>query len=57
MKKAWKENEISLFALKGAGPQRLFNILLGLMGLPDAQRGAVRSSEHDRLEMGIGKCA
>jgi hypothetical protein len=46
-----------MFALKGTELQRLFNILLGLMAMPDAQRGAVRSSEHDRLKMGNYKCA
>lgn len=43
MKKRWIENGITMFALKGTEPQRLFNILLGLMGSPDALRGAVRS--------------
>ncbi len=32
MKKACKENGIRLFALFRTGLQRLFNILLGLMG-------------------------
>jgi hypothetical protein len=57
MKNAWKEKEITAFATNRTDVQRLFNILLGLMGGPDAQRGAVQYSERCRLEMGIFKCA
>jgi hypothetical protein len=46
-----------VFATNRTDVQRLFNILLGLMGGPDAQRGAVQYSERCRLEMGIFKCA
>jgi len=38
MKKTWTEKEIMAFAINRTEPQRLFNILLGLMGPPEDRR-------------------